>query len=87
MGITFTQSLGQSALLLWMALTAPPDRMSREFRRLVTQLYFIGVNSVLIVMLSGLFIGMVLALQGHTGVDLKNAQQHADCENHEIENR
>jgi phospholipid/cholesterol/gamma-HCH transport system permease protein len=49
-----------------MALTAPPDRMSREFRRLVTQLYFIGVNSALIVMLSGLFIGMVLALQGHT---------------------
>lgn len=65
-GIAFTQSLGQSALLLWMALTAPPDRLSREFRRLVTQIYFIGVNSVLIVMLSGLFIGMVLALQGHT---------------------
>lgn len=66
MGIAFTQSLGQSALLLWLALTAPPDRLSREFRRLVTQLYFIGVNSVLIVMLSGLFIGMVLALQGYT---------------------
>ncbi len=65
-GIAFTQSLGQSALLLWMALTAPPDRLSREFRRLVQQLYFIGVNSVLIVMLSGLFIGMVLALQGYT---------------------
>jgi phospholipid/cholesterol/gamma-HCH transport system permease protein len=65
-GIAFTQSLGQSALLLWMALTAPLDRLSREFRRLVQQLYFIGVNSVLIVMLSGLFIGMVLALQGHT---------------------
>jgi phospholipid/cholesterol/gamma-HCH transport system permease protein len=65
-GIAFTQSLGQSALLLWMALTAPPDRLSREFRRLVYQLYFIGVNSVLIVFLSGLFIGMVLALQGHT---------------------
>jgi phospholipid/cholesterol/gamma-HCH transport system permease protein len=65
-GIAFTQSLGQSALLLWMALTAPPDRPSREFRRLVTQIYFIGVNSVLIVILSGLFIGMVLALQGHT---------------------
>ena len=66
MGIAFMQSLGQSALLLWMALTAPPDRLSREFLRLVRQLYFIGVNSVLIVLLSGLFIGMVLALQGHT---------------------
>ncbi|HEY6131933.1 MAG TPA: lipid asymmetry maintenance ABC transporter permease subunit MlaE [Halioglobus sp.] len=66
MGIAFTQSLGQSAVLLWMALTAPPDRLSREFQRLVRQLYFIGVNSLLIVMLSGLFIGMVLALQGHT---------------------
>jgi len=66
MGIAVTQSLGQSALLLWSALTAPPDRLSREFGRLVRQLYFIGVNSALIVLLSGLFIGMVLALQGHT---------------------
>jgi phospholipid/cholesterol/gamma-HCH transport system permease protein len=65
-GIAVTQSLGQSALLLIMALTAPMDRLSREFRRLITQIYFIGVNSVLIVILSGLFIGMVLALQGHT---------------------
>jgi len=66
LGIAITRSLGQSAVLLWSALTAPPDRFSREFRRLVHQLYFIGVNSVLIVVLSGLFIGMVLALQGHT---------------------
>lgn len=65
-GIAITQSLGISALLLFKALTAPPDRLSREFTRLVRQLYFIGVNSALIVALSGLFIGMVLALQGHT---------------------
>jgi phospholipid/cholesterol/gamma-HCH transport system permease protein len=65
-GIALTQSLGQSALLLLRTLTAPPDRFSREFGRLVRQLYFIGVNSALIVALSGLFIGMVLALQGHT---------------------
>lgn len=66
LGIATTQALGQSAVLLWVALTAPPDRLPREFRRLVNQLYFIGVNSVLIVLLSGFFIGMVLALQGHT---------------------
>lgn len=65
-GLAITQALGQSVLLLWSALTAPPDRLSREFGRLVNQLYFIGVNSLLIVLLSGLFIGMVLALQGHT---------------------
>ena len=65
-GLATTLSLGQSVLLLLRALTAPPDRTSREFRRLVRQLYFIGVNSALIVALSGMFIGMVLALQGHT---------------------
>ncbi|MEZ5571737.1 MAG: lipid asymmetry maintenance ABC transporter permease subunit MlaE [Halioglobus sp.] len=65
-GIAIMQALGQSAFLLWLALTAPLDRLSREFRRLVNQLYYIGVNSVLIVLLSGFFIGMVLALQGHT---------------------
>lgn len=65
-GIAVVQSLGEMALLLLSALIAPPDRLSREFRRLVKQLYFIGVNSMLIVLLSGFFIGMVLALQGHT---------------------
>ena len=74
-GIDLTRSLGESLVLLWQALTAPPDRFSREFQRLVRQLYFIGVNSALIVMLSGMFIGMVLALQGHTVLNRFGAEE------------
>lgn len=74
-GLTVSHSLGQSAVLLWSALTAPTDRLSRELQQLVRQLYYVGVNSVLIVALSGMFIGMVLALQGHTVLNRFGAEE------------
>jgi len=38
----------------------------RGFGRLIQQIYSVGVLSLVIIMLSALFIGMVLALQGYT---------------------
>lgn len=62
--INFIRTLGRSAFMLWGALIGKP-----EFRKhtplLIKQLYVLGVQSLLIIMLSGLFIGMVLGLQGY----------------------
>ncbi|HEU4440437.1 MAG TPA: ABC transporter permease, partial [Burkholderiales bacterium] len=37
----------------------------RRFRLTVAQVYFAGVLSLVIILVSGLFVGMVLALQGY----------------------
>jgi len=58
-------ALGRSTQMLIGALWNLPN-----FRKgtplLVRQLYMVGSQSLLIIMVSGLFIGMVLALQGYT---------------------
>ncbi|QLB15342.1 ABC transporter permease [Mannheimia granulomatis] len=62
--INFIRTFGRSTFMLWGALVGKP-----EFRKhtplLIKQLYVLGVQSLLIIMLSGLFIGMVLGLQGY----------------------
>lgn len=57
--INATGNLGQAVLL---AVETAFGRV--EFRGILQQTYLIGVNSVLIILVSGLFIGFVLALQG-----------------------
>ncbi|NBW85486.1 MAG: ABC transporter permease, partial [Planctomycetia bacterium] len=37
----------------------------RRFSLLVRELYFSGVRSILIIVVSGMFVGMVLAIQGY----------------------
>src|SRR5438045_7375285 len=37
----------------------------RRFRRTIAEIYFAGVLSLIIILVSGLFVGMVLALQGY----------------------
>lgn len=66
-GISAVKSIrafGRSSFMLWGALIGKP-----EFRKhsplLIKQLYVLGVQSLLIIILSGLFIGMVLGLQGY----------------------
>ncbi|MEJ6475534.1 lipid asymmetry maintenance ABC transporter permease subunit MlaE [Pseudoalteromonas piscicida] len=58
-------ALGRATNMLFGALFSLPN-----FRKgtplLIKQLYMIGHQSLLIIMVSGLFIGMVLALQGYT---------------------
>lgn len=62
--IYFIRALGRASFMLWGALIGKP-----EFRKhtplLIKQLHVLGVQSLLIIMLSGLFIGMVLGLQGY----------------------
>lgn len=63
-GLTVIASLGRAHLLLAGMLGGLPSMLVRP-RLLVAQLYGVGVLSVLIVAVSGLFVGMVLALQGY----------------------
>ncbi|WP_328189491.1 lipid asymmetry maintenance ABC transporter permease subunit MlaE [Marinobacter sp. OP 3.4] len=58
-------SLGRASMFLWGALAGVP-RPSVGLPLLVRQLYTVGVLSLAIVVVSGLFIGMVLALQGYS---------------------
>lgn len=64
-GLAVIASLGRSGRFLFGVLSGVP-RPITGFPLLVQQLYFVGVLSLAIVVVSGLFIGMVLALQGYT---------------------
>lgn len=57
--------LGRALLMLASALMHVPNPR-KGFPLLMKQLYSVGVLSLIIVLVSGLFIGMVLALQGYT---------------------
>lgn len=63
-GLRFAETLGTSGIFLWQSLVAVP-RLS-QFPLLVKQIHSVGVLSLVIVVVSGIFIGMVLALQGYT---------------------
>lgn len=58
------QSLGIAGVFLWQTLIAWPTPRS-SFPLLVRQLYAVGVLSLAIIVVSGLFIGLVLGLQGY----------------------
>ncbi len=63
-GIDLVESLGRSGLFLLHALVGRGG-LGGGFNLLVKQLYFVGVLSLPIIAVAGLFIGMVLALQGY----------------------
>ncbi|ANS84353.1 lipid asymmetry maintenance ABC transporter permease subunit MlaE [Vibrio scophthalmi] len=63
-GMKFSASVGRASLMLFGALAARP-RPIKNAPLLIKQLYSVGVQSLLIIILSGLFIGMVLSLQGY----------------------
>ncbi len=60
----FIQLFGRSFLLFLYTLLAFPY-LFRHFHLLIRQIYRIGVLSISIILVSGLFVGMVLALQGY----------------------
>ncbi|MDC0661753.1 lipid asymmetry maintenance ABC transporter permease subunit MlaE [Marinobacter sp. SS21] len=64
-GIEVLRALGRSGVFLFGALWGLP-RPSEGLPLLIRQLYVVGVLSLAIVIVSGLFIGMVLGLQGYT---------------------
>lgn len=58
------QSIGAAGIFLWQALVAVPQ-FRTSFPLLIKQLYAVGVLSFAIIIVSGLFIGLVLGLQGY----------------------
>ncbi|UUY10399.1 lipid asymmetry maintenance ABC transporter permease subunit MlaE [Pseudomonas sp. J452] len=62
-GIDVVQALGRSSLFLSSSLFGRSG-LSNGGQLLIRQLYFVGVLSLPIIVVAGLFIGMVLALQG-----------------------
>lgn len=64
-GLGFMTDAGRAGLLLYRALICKP-RLKSSFQRLVQQLYFVGVLSLVVIAVAALFIGMVLGLQGYT---------------------
>ncbi len=63
-GLGFFERLGRGHLLLLHLLGGLPGLLPR-FRLVVQQIYAVGVLSLLIIVVSGLFVGMVLGLQGY----------------------
>jgi phospholipid/cholesterol/gamma-HCH transport system permease protein len=63
--ISTVSGLGRAIVLLISALLHVPN-VRKGFPLLMQQLYAVGVLSLMIVMVSGLFIGMVISLQGYT---------------------
>ncbi|WP_193016749.1 lipid asymmetry maintenance ABC transporter permease subunit MlaE [Proteus sp. FME41] len=57
-------TFGRAGIMLFRALVGKPE-FRKQWPLLMKQLYNVGVQSLLIIMVSGLFIGMVLGLQGY----------------------
>lgn len=73
-GIAFCQRVGAAGLLLLRTLVRKPD-VRKGFPALVEQLYSEGVLSLAIILVSGLFIGMVVGLQGYNTLSKFGASQ------------
>ncbi len=58
-------SFGRAFLMLMGAIIAKPQFV-KNTPLAIKQIYVVGVQSLLIIVVSGLFIGMVMALQGYT---------------------
>ncbi len=64
-GLDILAVLGRATILWCRAIFSMPDWRNGP-GLLLRQLFFVGVYSLIIIVVSGLFIGMVLALQGYT---------------------
>jgi phospholipid/cholesterol/gamma-HCH transport system permease protein len=63
-GIAFFEKLGRGHLFLWKTLVGVPAVLMRP-HLLIAQLLSVGVLSLMLIAISGLFVGMVLGLQGY----------------------
>jgi phospholipid/cholesterol/gamma-HCH transport system permease protein len=63
-GLGFFERLGRGHLFMLQVLAASPSAIVR-FGLLVREVWSVGVRSLLIIVVSGTFVGMVLALQGY----------------------
>lgn len=71
--IQFCERLGQSGAFLGRSLASPP-RVRQAWSLLASQIYRVGVLSLVIIVLSGLFIGMVVSLQGYNTLEKFGAE-------------
>ena len=62
--LSFFERLGRGHLFLLQVLAAVPSVFLRP-RLVIQQIYSVGVLSLIIILVSGLFVGMVLGLQGY----------------------
>ncbi|MCK5893776.1 MAG: lipid asymmetry maintenance ABC transporter permease subunit MlaE [Endozoicomonadaceae bacterium] len=63
-GLKRIQAIGRAGLVLFYAIVGGSQNGS-QWSLLIKQLYFVGVLSLIIIAVSGFFIGMVLGLQGY----------------------
>ena len=59
--IASVSTVGRASMMFWGAVVAKP-RPLKSVPLTIKQMYVVGVQSLLIIMVSGLFIGMVMAL-------------------------
>ncbi|WP_194956033.1 MULTISPECIES: lipid asymmetry maintenance ABC transporter permease subunit MlaE [unclassified Shewanella] len=62
--LRLVQGYGRAGIMLWRAIAHFPN-IKKGTPLLIKQVYVLGVRSMVIILVSGLFIGMVLALQGY----------------------
>lgn len=65
LALYFLSDVGRAARMLFHALVGYPKLVTGTYR-VIIQLYYVGVLSLIIIVISGFFIGMVLGLQGYT---------------------
>ena len=58
------QRVGSGSLFLWQCILSLPYMVQRP-KLFIRQLYYVGVQTLLIILVAGLFVGMVLALQAY----------------------
>ena len=63
-GLSYFERLGRAHIFLLYVLAGFPDLVLR-FRLVIVQIWSVGVLSLVIIVVSGLFVGMVLGLQGY----------------------
>ena len=73
-GLTFCERLGRSGIFLLGTLLQKP-KWRQGVSMLADQIYVVGVLSLAIIIVSGMFIGMVLGLQGYNTLDRFGATQ------------
>lgn len=72
--IDYSKRMGYAGVFLWNVLIRRP-RFKKTLPLLIEQLYSVGVLSLVIIVVSALFIGMVVALQGYNTLNKFGAAQ------------
>ena len=65
--VSFLARIGDSVIFLGKLIASLPSLLFRP-KLLINQIYSVGVLSLLIIVVSGFFVGMVLALQGYNSL-------------------